>query len=195
MHAIIDRRHSSPRSRRPVASCLPACLQYLHHATAAQPCVCIVYVPSCVTAKSSREWGTSCRAAIGRNGGRKWRSCRRWILETTGSALASATPIGRFVLGPRRGSKALPAVPEKRRHPVVSLQSTESPTQANYSSNPPFAPDSPPSSGYPYFEAEGLIISDRSAILSAANTRGLTCEKARGGWRWLCLSLEGAFNL
>lgn len=35
--------------------------------------------------------------------------------------------------------------------------------------------------GYTYFGAEGLVISGRSAILSAANTQGLTCEKARRG--------------
>ena len=44
------------------------------------------------------------------------------------------------------------------------------------------APDSSPSSlGYTYFGTEGLVISDRSAILSAANTQGLTREKARRG--------------
>jgi len=29
--------------------CLPACLQYLHHAIVAQLCVCIIYLLSCVT--------------------------------------------------------------------------------------------------------------------------------------------------
>jgi len=33
--------------------CLPACLQYLHHAIVAQLCVCIIYLLSCVTTQQN----------------------------------------------------------------------------------------------------------------------------------------------
>lgn len=53
--------------------------------------------------------------------------------------LAAPTPIGRFVLGSRRGRRRTSCRSKKRRHPVASLQTAESFAQATSSSTNPSA--------------------------------------------------------
>lgn len=108
----------------------------------------------------------------------------RWVSETTGSAPST---IGRFVLGPRQGSKHF--LPCEEASPSCGESPNHGKTRAGeiHRVTLRVPPRSPPSSTLVLHRGVGN--SDRSAILSAANIRELTCGKTRGGWRGLYLYL------